>query len=97
LLLAHRPSRAVGISRHAVAASERHDGCPILQRIVIHPHGDRVVKEQQTNAGKKETRQANQVLKKAVVDEQREEGGEGKETEARIAPRSHSPKKGNNK
>ena len=52
------------------------------------------MKEQQTNAGKKETRQANQILHRAVQ-EQREEGGPGKDTEARIAPRGHSPKKGN--
>lgn len=50
------------------------------------------MKEGQTNAGKKETRQANQVLNKAVK-EQREEGGPGKDTEARIEPRAHAPKK----
>jgi hypothetical protein len=51
------------------------------------------MRSKQADSGKKENRQANQVIQKAIVKEQRQEGGEGKETEARIAPSGHAPKK----
>jgi hypothetical protein len=44
-----------------------------------------------TNSGKKEERQFNQILNKAVKEGRLEEDGRPKEVEARTTPRQHKP------
>ena len=47
------------------------------------------MKENLTNAGKKEQRQINQVLDKAVKEGTLENDGQAKEAEARTVPKGH--------
>ena len=47
-----------------------------------------------TNAGKKEQRQFNQLLDKAVKEDRLGQSGQPKEVEARTVPRKHSTRKG---
>jgi hypothetical protein len=51
-----------------------------------------MAREGVTNAGKKEQRQFNQILDKAVKEGHFQKGGQQKETEARTTPRGHSQK-----
>lgn len=48
------------------------------------------MKEGFTNTGKKEQRQFNQILDKAVKEDRLEQGGPGKEVEARTTPEQHA-------
>ena len=47
-----------------------------------------------TNAGKKEQRQYDQLLDKAVKEKRYEEDGQAKEVDARTTPKGHAPKGG---
>lgn len=47
-----------------------------------------------SNAGKKEQRQYDQLIDKAVKEDRYEADGRPKEVEARTVPKQHSPKKG---